>query len=60
MRKPMANALDIDLRGGLTDQVTPHAGAALLIDCIRRRGCPPRPNVTCRPSVPRRASTRAA
>lgn len=40
MRKPLANALDIDLRGGLTDQVTPHAGAALLIDCIRRSGVP--------------------
>ncbi len=40
MRKPMSNALDIDLRGGLTDQVTPHAGAALLIDCIRRSGVP--------------------
>lgn len=40
MRKPMPNALDIDLRGGLTDGVTPHAGAALLIDCIRRSGVP--------------------
>jgi hypothetical protein len=40
MRKPLANALDIDLRGGLTDGVTPHAGAALLIDCIRRSGVP--------------------
>ena len=40
MRKPMPNALDIDLRGGLTDQVTPHAGAALLIDCLRRSGVP--------------------
>src|SRR4029079_1994472 len=28
----------IDLRGGLTDQVTPHAGAALLLDLIRRSG----------------------
>ncbi|CAN5549066.1 IS1380-like element ISMsm3 family transposase [soil metagenome] len=37
-RKPMPNALDIDLRGGLTDQVTPHAGAVLLIDCLRRSG----------------------
>src|ERR671937_2113976 len=36
MRRPLANALDIDLRGGLTDQVTPHAGPALLIDLIRR------------------------
>lgn len=40
MRRPMPNALDIDIRGGLTDQVTPHAGAALLIDCIRRAGVP--------------------
>jgi hypothetical protein len=38
MRRPLANALDIDLRGGLTDQVTPHAGSALLIDLIRRSG----------------------
>lgn len=37
-RKPMPNALDIDLRGGLTDAVTPHAGAALLIETIRRSG----------------------
>lgn len=39
-RKPLPNALDIDLRGGLTDAVTPHAGAALLIDAIRRSGVP--------------------
>ena len=38
MRKPLAAALDIDLRGGLTDAVTPHAGAALLIDLVRRSG----------------------
>jgi hypothetical protein len=38
MRKPMSNALDIDLRGGLTDKVTPHAGSALLIETIRRSG----------------------
>jgi hypothetical protein len=38
MRRPLANALDIDLRGGLTDQVTPHAGSALLIDLGRRSG----------------------
>jgi len=37
-RRPLANALDIDLRGGLTDQVTPNAGVALLIDAIRRAG----------------------
>lgn len=39
-RKPLANALDIDLRGGLTDAVTPHAGVGLLIDCLRRAGVP--------------------
>src|SRR5437763_4820127 len=37
-RRPLANALDLDLRGGLTDQVTPHAGAALLIELGRRSG----------------------
>jgi Transposase DDE domain group 1 len=37
-RRPLANALDIDLRGGLTDQVTPHAGSALLIELGRRSG----------------------
>jgi hypothetical protein len=30
--------LDIDLRGGLTDAVTPHAGSALLIELGRRSG----------------------
>lgn len=39
-RRPMPNALDIGLRGGLTDQVTPHAGVALLIDAMRRSGVP--------------------
>lgn len=39
-RKPLPNALDIDLRGGLTDAVTPSAGAALLIDAMRRAGMP--------------------
>jgi hypothetical protein len=38
MRRPLANALDLDLRGGLTDAVTPHAGAALLIELGRRSG----------------------
>jgi Transposase DDE domain group 1 len=38
MRKPLPNALDIDLRGGLTDAVTPHAGSALLIELGRRSG----------------------
>jgi hypothetical protein len=38
MRRPLANALDIDLRGGLTDRVTPHAGSALLIELGRRSG----------------------
>ena len=36
MRKPLPNALDMDLRGGLTDAVTPHAGTSLLIDLVRR------------------------
>lgn len=39
-RKPLPNALDIDLRGGLTEKVTPHAGVALLIDAMRRAGVP--------------------
>jgi hypothetical protein len=39
-RKPLPNALDIDLRGGLTDAVTPSAGAALLIEAMRRAGVP--------------------
>jgi hypothetical protein len=38
MRRPLANALDIDLAGGLTEQVTPHAGSALLIELMRRSG----------------------
>src|SRR4051794_35961543 len=38
MRKPLPNALDIDLRGGLTNAVTPHAGVALLIEGGRRSG----------------------
>ena len=38
MRRPLANALDIDLAGGLTDPVTPHAGSALLIEVVRRCG----------------------
>jgi Transposase DDE domain group 1 len=38
MRRPLANALDIELAGGLTDQVTPHAGSALLIEVTRRSG----------------------
>jgi hypothetical protein len=38
MRRPLANALDIDLHGGLTDKVTPHAGIALLIETARRSG----------------------
>ena len=38
MRRPLANALDIDLAGGLTDQVTPHAGSVLLIEVLRRSG----------------------
>jgi len=38
MRKPLANALDIDFRGGLTSAVTPHAGVALLLETGRRSG----------------------
>lgn len=38
MRRPLANALDIDLAGGLTDEVTPHGGSALLIEVVRRSG----------------------
>src|SRR5947209_12965084 len=38
MRQPLANALDLDLRGGLTDKVTPHAGVALLIELGRHSG----------------------
>src|SRR6185437_16033908 len=37
-RRPLPNALDIDLRGGLTDEVTPHAGSALFIELGRRSG----------------------
>ncbi len=38
MRKPLPNALDIDLRGGLAEEVTPHAGVGLLIELGRRSG----------------------
>jgi hypothetical protein len=38
MRKPLPNALDIDFQGGLTSEVTPHAGIALLIETGRRSG----------------------
>lgn len=38
MRKPLPNALDIDLAGGLTEEVTPHAGVALLAELGRRSG----------------------
>jgi hypothetical protein len=37
-RRPLPNALDLDLRGDLTDAATPHAGVALLIDLRRRSG----------------------
>jgi hypothetical protein len=40
-RRPMPNALDLDLRGGLTEAVTPHAGVTLLIDLGRRSGVIP-------------------
>src|SRR3989304_3764457 len=38
MRKPLPNALDIDFEGGLTEEVTPHAGVALLVELGRRSG----------------------
>jgi hypothetical protein len=38
MRKPMSNALDIDFAGGLTREVTPHAGVGLLVELGRRSG----------------------
>ena len=36
--KILPNALDIDFRGGLTDEVTPHAGVALLVGLGRKSG----------------------
>ncbi|MBA3304131.1 MAG: IS1380 family transposase [Acidimicrobiia bacterium] len=39
-RRPLPNALDFDIRGGLTDAVTPNAGVALLIDAMRRADVP--------------------
>ena len=38
MRKPLPNALDIVLRGGLPWAVTPHAGVGLLLEPGRGRG----------------------
>jgi len=38
MRKPLPNALDIDLAGGLTEEETPYAGAVPLIELGRRSG----------------------
>src|SRR3989304_2204434 len=38
MRKPLPKALDIDIDGGLTEEVTPHAGVALLVELGRRSG----------------------
>ena len=38
MRKPLPTGLDIELRGGLSEETTPHAGAELLIDLGRRSG----------------------
>jgi hypothetical protein len=38
MRKPLPNALEIDFKGGLNSEVTPHAGIALLIETGRRSG----------------------
>ena len=38
MRKPLSNALDIDFAGGLTREVTAHAGVGLLVELGRRSG----------------------
>ena len=38
MRKPLARGLELELQGGLTEAVTPHAGSALLLDLVRRSG----------------------
>ncbi len=38
MRKPLPNALDIGFEGGLSEEFTPHAGSALLIEVGRRSG----------------------
>src|SRR5437870_5618075 len=38
MRKPLPTALDIDCKGGLTSEVTPHAGIALFLETGRRSG----------------------
>src|SRR5216684_3650843 len=38
MRKQLPNALDIDFKGGLTSEVTPHAGIALFLETGRRSG----------------------
>src|SRR5947209_6172875 len=38
MRKPLPNAVEIDFKGGLTSEVTPHAGITLFLDTGRRSG----------------------
>ena len=38
MRKPLPNALEIDFKGGLSSEVTPHAGISLFIETGRRSG----------------------
>jgi Transposase DDE domain group 1 len=38
MRKPLPNAVEIDFKGGLTHEVTPHAGIALFLETGRRSG----------------------
>jgi Transposase DDE domain group 1 len=38
MRKPLPNALELDFKGGLTSEGTPHAGVGLLIETGRRSG----------------------
>lgn len=37
-KQSLRQSLDIELRGGLTDKVTPHAGVALFIETLRRAG----------------------
>ncbi len=38
MRKALPQGLEITFEGGLTEEVTPHAGSALLIELGRRSG----------------------
>ncbi len=54
MRKPLSNALDIDIAGGLTKTVMRHAGVALLVKMGRRSGV----TATAKKHLPREASAR--